>query len=164
MQLWFALSHKRTPMKFVVTLLSTLSLLSIIAGNAASTQTGIGIQIYPGTNIIGSVGSVYSIQATTNTALPNSWTTVAVVKLVDPHVRHRFPARWRRTSRHGGENEARSPATHPPLYEQTSCRCDLPSGGSDIARIHGSKVPCPTLAENGTRSVILEISLRSTKV
>lgn len=59
--------------------LGTLGLIA--AANPVSAQTGLGIQIYPGTNITGAIGSVYSIQATTNLAQNSSWSTVAVVQL-----------------------------------------------------------------------------------
>jgi formylglycine-generating enzyme required for sulfatase activity len=45
------------------------------------TQPALGIQLYPGLTITGAVGSVYSIQETTNVAQSGGWDTVAVVQL-----------------------------------------------------------------------------------
>jgi formylglycine-generating enzyme required for sulfatase activity len=59
--------------------LGTLCLL--LAVSPAQGQT-LAIQMYPGLTITGMVGNVYTIQATTNLAQPNGWSTFGVVQLL----------------------------------------------------------------------------------
>lgn len=57
------------------------TLLTAALAAAAQTSANLGIQLYPGLNITGTTGTVYTIQFTANLAQSNSWSSLAFVQL-----------------------------------------------------------------------------------
>src|SRR5437868_15215929 len=62
-------------------LLGILGLLCAVNSTSDQSQPTVGLQLYPGVNVIGTAGTVYAIQATTNLTDTNSWITVSFVQL-----------------------------------------------------------------------------------
>jgi hypothetical protein len=62
-------------------LLATLSLFVTVNPISAEVEPTLGVGLYPGVSITGTVGTVYAIQATTNLADTTGWITVDVIQL-----------------------------------------------------------------------------------
>src|SRR5262245_50953130 len=70
-------------MKQITTLMAiaVIGIFSCANPLSVKAQTTLSISLHPSLTITGAVGSVCSIQATTNVAQTNGWSTVAVVQL-----------------------------------------------------------------------------------
>ena len=64
-------------------LLVTLGSLRVADSLSAQTPSALGLQLYAGVSITGTVGTVYAIQATTNLTASNSWVTLDFLKLAE---------------------------------------------------------------------------------
>ena len=63
-------------------LLGTVIPFTGVGPLAAQSPPTLGLQLYAGVSVTGSVGTVYAIQATTNLAATNSWVTLSFVQLL----------------------------------------------------------------------------------
>lgn len=61
---------------------ATLGTLACVNPLSSEAQTTLNMNLFPGLTITGAIGSVYSIQATTNAAQTDGWSTVAVIQLL----------------------------------------------------------------------------------
>lgn len=76
---------KKHPSPWLKKLLSAGCLLLSVAPGFGESPT-LGLQLYAGLTLTGAVGTVYAIQATTNAANTNNWTTINFIRLASPNM------------------------------------------------------------------------------